>query len=130
MDLAINKWDFASALFIGFILLFLVLYTYFYNIEKKRIEKIRLMTFKVAQISDNLDNSFYKIVGETLSGEYRELEQIQRTIRLKDFYIIPKHRLEDACKSFLNKEEAEQELKKFLIHVGQVEYKKQIKLVD
>lgn len=122
--------DFGLAFIVALILFCIVMYPYLYFVESKKIEKIKLMTFKVAQVSDNLDNSFYKIVGETMNGEYRELEQIQRTIRLKDFYIIPKPRLEDACKSFLNKEEAEQELRKFLIHVGQLEYKKDIKIVD
>lgn len=130
MDFALNKWDVALGLFMAFIFFCVVICTYFYNIERKKMKKIRLMTFKVAQVSDNLGNSFYKIVGETIRDEYKELENLQRTIKIEDFYIIPKHKLEDACKSFLNKEEAEQELKKFLIHVGQIEYKKDIKLVD
>lgn len=108
----------------GLVLLFLLssIATF---IDFKRWKHFRSTTFKVAKISDNLGNSNFKIVGKDSEGEFQELIEFA-IFKVSFSYSIPRH----YGNSFLSREIAEKELNNFLIHIGQVKYKRDIEILD
>ncbi len=117
--------DTDTMLFIGILLFVLMMGFWFrYNINKEKKELIN-SEFKIAHISDNMGQSYYKIVcRKGKEDNFIEVDKI--FIVQKEF--ISKYAVPYAYRDYDNKDDAEKGLKKFLIHIGKVPYEKEIKL--
>jgi len=91
-------------------------------IDYKNWTKFKKKEFQTAKVSDNLGNTYHRIVAKNNNGEFKELSDFKIDNFLRPSYF------DSAKKNFLSKEVAEQELKKFLVHIGQEDYRKTIKI--
>lgn len=114
---------------LGILILFIITFTITVIKESKELDKLEKYTFKIAKVSDNLGNSYFKIVGKFNNENFLELEKL-RVFRTNYARRLSNKNFESASQSFLSIEVAERELNYFLVHIGQVEYKKDIQIID
>ena len=123
------------SLFIIGLILSVILISYLSN---KRWKYFKTLKFKTAKFSDNIGNDYFVIVGKNKDGNFLELSKFP-VVRFKIALTrensmfqnimckgLEAFYLETASQKFLNKEDVEIEFKKFLIRIGQTQYKSEI----
>lgn len=99
--------------------------------NKRSLSEFKSSTFKTAKITDNIGNTYYKIVMEDHNGIYKEIQQYLK-FEKERYKIISSSVYSNYNKfsrSFTNSEEAEKELNIMLVKVGQLTILKNIEVL-
>ncbi len=115
-----------NLILLGFGVFFVIsFWGYFY--KKKSRRRLINSEFKIAQISDNLGNSYYKIVcRENPEKEFIEVDKVP----IVGMESISKYAVVYAKTRYLFKEEAEKGLTQFLIGIGKLSYEEEMKIIE
>lgn len=86
--------------------------------------------FKVGKITDNIGNDYFSIVMEDCNGIYREIKQFIDFEKERYKLISPQvyNVSQNFAKSYTHLEEAEKDLKLFLVKIGQLTVNKNIEI--
>lgn len=119
---------FASILFLSIT----VLVTSYREAKKERRALIEFKSsiFKTAKITDNIGNTYFKIVMEDCNGVYKEIEQYLE-FQKENYKIISSALYSNYSKfgrSFTDNKEAEKELNAMLVQIGQLTISKKIEI--